>query len=113
MKSLMSLALAALATPMLVLSCAVAGDEGATVERANPDPEATEEYWTPERLQGARPLPLPHPTSPPPGSADAAKPSRQASVSEAGSLGSGDVVPDESNYLFPSDLLPNAAPTSN
>ena len=83
MKSLMSLVLAALAMP-LILSCALAGDEGATVERANPDPEASEDYWTPERLQGARPPPLPQPTTPPPEAAQPEKPDRQASVSEAG-----------------------------
>jgi hypothetical protein len=112
MKSLMSLVLAALAMP-LILSCALAGDEGATVERANPDPEASDDYWTPERLQGARPLPLPQPATPPPEAAPPEKPDRQASVSEAGSLGSGEVAPDESNYLFPRDLLPNDPPAPN
>jgi hypothetical protein len=107
MKRLISLALAALATPMLAVSCAAAQDQGPAVERANPDPEASEEYWTPERLERARPLPLPHPSTPPPRSQEAPQPGPAASVSEGGSLGSGDVVPDQSNYLFPSDLLPN------
>jgi hypothetical protein len=33
----------------------------------------------------------------------AAPPGERASVSEAGRLGDGDVVPDESNVLFPSE----------
>jgi len=78
------------------------GDEK-SAEKANPEAEprgdASEPYWTPERMRAAKPLPLPHPDAAPP---EAPATSEGApSVSGAGSPGGGSVPPEDETLPAP------------
>lgn len=76
---------------------------GEPVERANPSAQSDAEYWTPERLREAKPLEMPSATPPREWDPSSAPPDDGVSVSEPGRPGDGDVVPDESNVLFPGE----------
>jgi hypothetical protein len=119
MTSSIMLALAVLVAAVVLPCWATAGGDGSSgeppVQRANPIPGTGDAYWTPERLREARPIEMPHPATPPPSASDssaARQPGGEAgSVSEGGSPGADDVAPDETNYLFPPDALPNGEPS--
>jgi hypothetical protein len=69
-------------------------------EQANPDAPADDPYWTPERLRAAKPIELPHPSTPPP-EATPVPEGAAPSISGAGSPGSGGIAPAGENMLDP------------
>jgi hypothetical protein len=72
-----------------------------TLENVSPNAEAGREYWTPERLRNARPVEM-YPAGPPEeGEFDI--PRQPGSVGEPGRPGSGDIAPDETNFILPMD----------
>ena len=74
----------------------------------------TEDYWTAERLKEAKPLELPHPTSPdlktsvPP---HESPPSQLPSYEASGHEGEEGIPPDETNLLFEGAQTPKSSLT--
>jgi hypothetical protein len=71
-------------------------------EQSDSATENTEDYWTPERLKKAKPLELPHSTTPP-SHLDLPKEEvgeHPPSVQGSGNTGEGSVDPNEKKHIF-------------
>jgi len=74
-----------------------------------------EDYWTPERLKEAKPLELPHPTSPdlkPPVPPHKSVPSQPPSYEAPGHEGEEGIPPDGTNLLFEGGQISKSSLTS-
>jgi hypothetical protein len=70
-------------------------------ETATPSPEEEEGYWTPERLNEAKPIEMPYAPWPPTSTEEPDTSQLGPSQSGAGSDGSGEVAPEEGTTLIP------------
>lgn len=70
--------------------------------QSNPGMGRAQDYWTPDRLRGAKPLDLPHPRAEPPNAiSPPAKAGGDNSATGAGNAGGPAVPPETTNLLDP------------